>query len=213
MPLVQAARNTREWLTTVAVLALASVLVGALFGALVGAPASLLAGTVGSRRAMSLIMQTALVGVGVLMMAVALGELGLIRRLLPAPRLGTVAGDESAETGSRGLYRRAAAVGLGMASTFGICCTQPLYLALLVYVAVVGSAVYGALALGAYGLGLVLSVALLGLILRPAGRAVRLGAWLGSRRETFHLAQGLIFAVLGALTVAFFWLRYAIPPG
>ena len=162
---------------------------------------------------MSLIMQTALVVTGILMILVAMGELGLIRRLLPRLRLGPATEDGAPDTGPGGLYRRAAAVGFGMAGTFGICCTQPLYLALLVYVAVVGSVAYGALALGAYGLGLVMSVALLGLVLRPTGRAVRLGAWLGSRRETFHLAQGLIFAVLGALTVAFFWLRYAIPPG
>ena len=212
MPLVQAARNKREWLKTVAVLGLSSVLVAALFGAILGAPSSLLAGTVGSRRTMSLIMQMALVVTGVLMMVVALGELGLIRRLLPSLRFTPVPAEEAASGSTRGLYRRAAVVGLGMAGTFGICCTQPLYLALLVYVAVVGSMAYGALALGAYGLGLVVSVALLGLIVRPAGRAARFNAWLAEREEAFHLGQGLVFAVLGAMTAAFFWLRYAIPP-
>jgi cytochrome c biogenesis protein CcdA len=212
MPLVQAARNKREWLKAVAVLGLSSVLVGALFGAILGAPTSLLAGTVGSRRTMSLIMQTALVSTGVLMMVVALGELGLMRRLLPWPRAALVSSDGELDPPTRGLYRLAAVIGLGMVGTFGICCTQPLYLALLVYVAVVGSMAYGALALGAYGLGLVVSVALIGLFLLPAGRAARFNTWLASRQEAFHLVQGLIFAALGALTVAFFWLRYAIPP-
>jgi cytochrome c biogenesis protein CcdA len=212
MPLVQAARNNREWLKTVAVLGLGSMLAAALFGAILGAPASLLAGTVGSRRAMSQIMQTALVVTGILMMVVALGELGLMRRLLPRLRFDATSAEGASDATARGLYRRAAAMGASMAATFGICCTQPLYLALVMYVAVVGSAVYGALALGAYGLGLASSVALAGLILRPASRAARFNTWLAARQEAFHLVQGLVFAVLGALTVSFFWLRYAIPP-
>lgn len=208
MPLVQAARNKREWLKTVAVLGLGSVLVAALFGVILGAPASLLAGTVGSRRTMSQIMQTALVAIGLLMIVVALGEMRLMTRLLPRVRFGL----SSAEETPPGLYRQAAVLGVSMTASFGICCTQPIYLALVVYVAVVGSVIYGALALGAYGLGLTVSVALVGLILRPASRAARFTTWLASREEAFHLAQGLVFAVLGALTASFFWLRYAIPP-
>ncbi len=211
MPLVQAARTNREWLKTVAILGLGSVLVTALFGMMLGAPASLLAGVVGSRRTMSQIMQTALVAVGVLMMVVALGEMGLTRRLLPRLRFGLASADGAPATTTRGLYRQAAVVGVSMAASFGICCTQPLYLALLVYVAVVGSVLYGALALGAYGLGLAISVALVGLVLRPAGRAARFNTWLTSREEAFHLVQGLVFAVLGAMTASFFWLRYGIP--
>jgi cytochrome c biogenesis protein CcdA len=212
MPLVQAARTNREWLKTVAILGLGSVLVAALVGMILGAPASLLAGIVGSRRTMSQIMQAALVAVGVLMMVVALGELGLMRRLLPGLHSGLTTAENSAAARVGGLYRQAAVLGVSMAASFGMCCTQPLYLALLVYVAVVGSVLYGALALGAYGLGLATSVALAGLILRPAGRAARFNTWLASREEAFHLVQGLIFAFLGALTVSFFWLRYAIPP-
>ncbi len=212
MPLVQAARTNREWLKTVAILGLCSVLVAALFGVLLGAPASLLAGTVGSRRAMSQIMQTALVGIGLVMIIAAMGELGLTRRLLPRVQFGLSSADRDPAAPARGLYRQAAVVGVTMAAAFGICCTQPLYLALLVYVAVVGSVLYGAVALGAYGLGLATSVALVGLILRPAGRAARFSTWVASQEGTFHLVQGLVFAVLGALTAAFFWLRYIIPP-
>jgi cytochrome c biogenesis protein CcdA len=212
MPLVQVARNNREWLKTVAVLGLGSVLVAALFGLILGAPTSLLAGTVGSRRMMSQIMQTALVATGILMMAVALGEMGLTRRLLPRLSFGMTPAEGAPDATPRGLYRQAAVLGVSMAATFGICCTQPLYLALVVYVAVVGNMAYGALALGAYGLGLAVSVALAGLILRPASRAVRVNVWLATHEEGFHLVQGLVFAALGALTVSFFWLRYTIPP-
>jgi cytochrome c biogenesis protein CcdA len=212
MPLVQAARNRWEWLKIVAVLGLSSVLVGVLFGAILGAPTSLLAGTVGSRRTMSLIMQSVLVAAGILMMVVALGELGLIRRVLPRLRFGAAPADGMLDATARGLYRQAALVGFYVAGTFGICCTQPLYLALLVYVVVVGSVAYGALTLGAYGLGLAASTALIGLFLTSASRAARFNRWLATHEDGFHLFQGLVFAVLGAMTAAFFWVRYAIPP-
>jgi hypothetical protein len=48
--------------------------------------------------------------------------------------------------------------------------------------------------------------------LLPAGRSTRLLGWLATRREAIHIAQGLLLAFLGALTVAFFRVRYAIPP-
>jgi cytochrome c biogenesis protein CcdA len=99
-----------------------------------------------------------------------------------------------------------------MTATFGIFCTKPLYLGLLVYVAVIGSVAYGALALGAYGLGLATTVALGGLVLIRATRAARLAAWLAAHEETFHLVQGIMLAVVGGMAVAFFWLRYIIPP-
>jgi cytochrome c biogenesis protein CcdA len=211
MPLAQASETKRDWLKTVAVLGLCMVAVTALFGVIVSAPAGLTAGIVGSRRTMSQIMQPTLVVTGILMVVVAMGEVGLIRRLLPSAHFGPAPADAVVDTSSGTRYRRAALMGLWMAATFGIICPKPLYLALLVYVAVVGSVLYGALALGAYGLGLVTSVALVGLILRPAGRAARFNTWLASREEAFHLVQGLVFAVLGAMTASFFWLRYGIP--
>jgi cytochrome c biogenesis protein CcdA len=212
LPLVQTARDNRDWLKTVAVLGLCMVAVTALFGVLVSTPASLLAGIIGSRRTMSQIMQPTLVVTGILMIVVALGEIGLIRRLLPRVHFTPAPVGGPAELSPRTRYRRAAIMGLWMAATFGIICPKPLYLALLVYVAVVGSAAYGALALGAYGLGLATSIALGGFLLLPASRAARFNAWLAAREDGFHLVQGLVFAAVGAVAVSFFWLRYAIPP-
>jgi len=212
VPMVQEARTTREWLKTAAVLALAMVLVSALFGILLSAPASLFAGIIGSRRTMSQIMQPTLIATGILMVVAAMGELGLIRRLLPSVHIAHASADVPMDGSPRTRYRRAAIMGLWMAATFGIICPKPLYLGLLVYVAVVGSAAYGALALGAYGLGLASTVALSGLVLMRASRAARFTSWLAEREETFHLVQGIVFAALGAMAVSFFWLKYTIPP-
>ena len=212
MPLVQAAQNKRDWLKMVAVLMGSMVLVTALFGALVGAPASLLAGVVGSRRTLSLIMQPTLLITGLMMLVIALGELSLIPRLLPEIRPAVQPGAGIGGPGTGGQYRRAAIVGLSAAATFGIWCTMPLYLALLVYVALIGSMAYGALAMAAYGVGLAIPIVLGGLVLSPTGRSGRLMSWLADRQHVFHLIQGVLFAISGAMVVAFFWLRYAIPP-
>src|SRR5919198_4860704 len=150
MPLVQAAPNKRDWLKVASVLTISIVLVTTLFGAVLGAPATALAGIVGSKRTMGLIMQSTLVITGSLMLVIALGELGLIRRLLPELRFDPRPAERA---GASGTYRHAAIVGATMAATFGLTCTKPLYLGLLVYVALIGNIAYGALALGAYGLG------------------------------------------------------------
>src|SRR5688572_28438904 len=212
VPMAQEARTNREWLKTMAVLALCMVGVTALFGVLLSAPASLFAGAIGSRRTMSQIMQPTLIATGILMVVAAMGELGLIRRLLPGVHTAPASVDVPIDGTPRKRFRRAAIMGFWMAATFGIVCPKPLYLGLLVYVAVVGSAAYGALALGAYGLGLASTVALGGLVLMRASRAARFNAWLAAREGTFHLVQGIVFAVLGAMCVSFFWLKYTIPP-
>jgi hypothetical protein len=212
VPIVQGARSDRDWLKTVAVIAISMVVVTSLFGMLISAPASLFAGIIGSRRTVSAIMQPTLVATGILMVALAMGELGLIRRFLPS--LHHAPASVAVPTGESSLirYRRAAIMGIWMAATFGVICPKPLYLGLLVYVAVIGSAAYGALALGAYGLGLASTVTLGGLVLIRATRAARFNAWLAAHEETFHLVQGIVFAVMGAMCVSFFWLKYTIPP-
>jgi cytochrome c biogenesis protein CcdA len=213
LPLTQLARNYRDWLKVVGVLTVSMVSVTALLGVIVGAPNRLLAGTVGSPHTMGALTQITLIATGMLMMLFALGELGLTRRLLPSahvsPSLTGTAVDDRTDAVAR--YRSVAVIGAWLAATYGIVCPKVLYLALLVYVAVVGSMAYGALALGAYGLGLATAIALGGFILLPASRGARFSAWLSARAEGFHLVQGVVFAVLGALTVSFWWLRYVVP--
>ena len=163
---------------------------------------------------MGQIEQVVLLLTGLLMLVVALGELGLIRRLLPDVRLTASSTHEPGGPSSGNWYRRVAIVGATAAATFGITCNKPLYVLLLTYVALVGGMGYGVLALGAYGLGLASSIALGGLVLRPASRSARLARWLGARQETFHLVQGAVFAFMGGVVASFFWLRMGayIPP-
>ena len=187
LPLTQVARDSRQWLRVAVVLTVSMVAVTALFGMIVGAPTRLLAGTIGSPRTMGAITQITLIVTGVLMLVVALGELGLTRRLLPsahsAPSLVNAPADDTSFVAR---YRPVAITGVWIAATFGIVCPKPLYLALLVYVAVVGSMAYGALVLGAYGLGLAAAIALCGFVLaaRRAGVLDSAPGWRPERRDS-----------------------------
>jgi cytochrome c biogenesis protein CcdA len=212
LPLVQVARDKRDWLKTALVLTGGMVVVTALFGAIVGGAGGAFAGLGASSRPMALVMKPVLIVMGLLMVIVALGELGLVRRLLPELHPAQDLAEASSDRVTGSPYRRAATLGVILAATFGVICTRPTYLALLAYVGVVGSVGYGVVALAAYGVGLASPIALGGFGLLPAGRSTRLLAWLETRREAIHVIQGILLAFLGALTLAFFWVRYAVPP-
>ena len=211
VPLVQLARDKRDWLKTALVLTGGMVVVTALFGGIVGGAGGAFAGLGASYRPMALVMKPVLIAMGLLMVIVALGEFGLVRRLLPELHPAHSLRDESRKPVTGSQYRQAAALGVVIAGTFGIICTRPTYLTLLAYIAVVGSVGYGVVALAAYGVGLASPIALGGFGLLPAGRSSRFLAWLEARREAIHVVQGTLLAFLGVLTVAFFWVRYAIP--
>jgi cytochrome c biogenesis protein CcdA len=204
LPLAQVARDRRDWLRIAAVLTLAMVAVTALWGAVVGAAGGAIGASI-TPRLMSSILKPTMVVVGGLMLVVALGELGLVRRILPH-----VHAAAPAATGG-GPHRRAAVLGVTLAATFGIICPIPPYLALLLYVAALGSVGYGALALGVYGLGLAAPVALGGLAVLPANRSARVVAWVRARADAVQLVQGAAFAFVGAAVLAYFWVRYTVP--
>jgi len=209
MPLVRGRGGKAEWLKSALVLAIGMVAVTAVWGVLVALAGAAFADFFRSSRNMGLIMQPVLLVMGALMLVIALGEFGLIRRMLPELHPVAVQGLPGTAAWS---YGRTALLGVAIAATFGIVCTLPPYLALLLSVAVVGSVAYGALALGAYGLGLATPILLGSAALGPAGRATRLLDWLAAKRDALHFAQGILFAALGALVLVFFWVRYAVPP-
>ena len=211
MPLLHATQNKREFLKVSLILIVSMVTVSALWGVLVGVPAAALAATVGSRHVMGLIMQPALTVIGLVMLVIALGELGLMRRVLPDFHVPEHVVQDASRLAERSSYRPPLVLGIAMAATFGIVRNRPFYLVLLVYVAVVGGMGYGALALGAYGLGLSSSLVIAALLLIPAGRSRRLMAWFGERQEALHVLQGFSFAFMGAMSVAWFTLRYVVP--
>jgi cytochrome c biogenesis protein CcdA len=211
MPLVRGRGGKAEWLKSALVLAVGMVAVTAVWGVLVALAGAAFADFFRSSRNMGLVMQPVLLVMGALMLVIALGEFGLIRRMLPELHPASVAVQGIPSTAPQS-YWRTAMLGVAIAATFGIVCTLPPYLALLLNVAVVGSVAYGALALGAYGLGLATPILLGSVALGPAGRATRLMNWLAAKRDALHVAQGILFAAVGALVIVFFWVRYAVPP-
>ena len=210
MPLVQGHEGKREWLNTALVFTFGIVLVTGLWGAIIALAGSSGADFFRHSRNMGLIMKPLLFAMGLVMLAIALGEFGLVRRVFPEihPTVSPARGTRDRTPSSR--YRHAVVLGVTIAATFGIICTLPPYLALLVYVAVIGNVGYGILVLSAYGVGLALPIMLGGFALLPAGRSARLMGWLAARREAIHNVQGVLFAFLGGLVAWTFGIKYVI---
>lgn len=206
MPVLEGVPGNRDWVRPALALALGMALVTGAFGAIVGGAGGFFGDLLASKPLVAQVMKAGMVGFGALMLLIGLGELGFIRRLLPEMHLGTTSGGAPAT-------RSAFVTGASLAATFGIICTRPTYLAVLLSIALAGSAAYGALALGAYGVGLAVPVALGGRVLSASGRGLRLANWLRAREHGLHLAQGTLFLTLGSMVAVYFWFRYAVPSG
>ena len=106
--------------------------------------------------------------------------------------------------GEGGVGRRSAALGVTFGAGLGIACPMPTYYALLAWVAVAASPWYGALVLGAYGLGRVAPAMALGLSI--AGGASRRAASgrLVALQGRVELGSAAVMAVLGVFLIALF---------
>src|SRR6266568_3919037 len=132
-PLVQEAKTKRQWLRTFGIFTAALVLVLGAFGAAMAWAGAAVAAKVTTPWAREAIASIALTVVGVLALVVALGELGVIRPLLPQVR--TV----PTGPGTSSLSRRALIIALAFGATMAIFSPLSAY----------------AVTLMAYGLGLV----------------------------------------------------------
>src|SRR2546422_11065489 len=95
-PLVQEAKTKRQWLRTFGIFTAALVVVLGVFGAAMAWAGSAMAAKVTTPWAREAIASVTLSGLGLLALAIALGELGLARPLLPrlttAPAAGAPTG-------------------------------------------------------------------------------------------------------------------------
>ena len=100
--------------------------------------------------------------------------------------------------------RRSAVLGATFGAGLGMACPMPTYYALLAWVAVAASPWYGALVLGAYGLGRVLPPIVLGLLI-VAGTSRRVVSQrLVAVHDRIEYGSAVIMATLGVFLIALF---------
>ncbi len=171
----------------------------ALFGAAMAWAGAAVAAKVTTPWAREAIAATALTLIGVAALVLAAGELGLTRSLLPrvtmtpaAPRAG-------------GLSRRAIAIALGFGATMAIFSPLSAYALVIGWVAARQSAWLGAVTLAAYGLGLMIPLALAGtLMARRRAEAVLISDVAQRRLRTL---TGVSLALAGGFLLAMWTLR------
>src|SRR6266542_2016507 len=124
LPLAQVARDRREWLRIAAVLTVAMVAVTALWGAIVAGGGGALAGSITPRN-MSSVLKPTMVVVGGLMLVIALGELGLVRRILPVIHPAAPVAPTGAPRSWAPPWPRPSGLSARCRRTWGCSCTSP----------------------------------------------------------------------------------------
>src|SRR2546422_6703940 len=194
-PLVQEAKTKRQWLRTFGLFTAALVLVLGAFGAAMAWAGAAVAAKLTTPWAREAIASIALTVVGVLALVIALGELGMIRPLLPDVRTVPTGG----RTGS--LSRRALIIALAFGATMAIFSPLSAYALIIGWVAARESPWLGAITLMAYGLGLMVPLAVAGTLVARGGA----GAQVFQARV--RLVGGVALAVAGGFLLSMWTVR------
>ena len=190
-PLVQEAKTKRQWLRTFGIFTAALVVVLGAFGAAMAWAGAAVAAKVTTPWAREAIASIALTVVGV----VALGELGVIRPLLPQVR--TV----PTGPGTSSLSRRALIIALAFGATMAIFSPLSAYALIIGWVAASQSPWLGAVTLMAYGLGLVVPLAVAGTLMARGDHRTQV------LQERVRLVGGVALAVAGGFMLSMWTLR------
>ncbi len=195
-PLVQEAKTTRRWLATLALFTAVLIAVLGVFGAGMAAVAA----QVTAPRAREIIASLMLTSLGIVAVASALGELGLSRPLLP--RVTAVPGDGRARGSLAG---RAVTIALVFGATMAIFSPLSAYALVIGWVAAQRSAWLGAITLMAYGLGLMVPLAIAGTL--AAGRGGRTALVSERAQERLRVVSGAGLALAGGFLLSMWTLR------
>jgi cytochrome c biogenesis protein CcdA len=197
-PLVQEAKTTRRWLATLALFTAVLIAVLGLFGAGMTWAGAAVAAQVTTPRAREILASLMLTALGIIALASALGELGLSRPLLP--RVTTVPGGG----GNGSLAGRAVTVALVFGATMAIFSPLSAYALVIGWVASQRSAWLGAATLMAYGLGLMVPLAIAGTL--AAGRTGQMA--LSERAQArLRVVSGASLALAGGFMLSMWTVR------
>src|SRR5262245_13463487 len=193
-PLVQEAKTTRRWLTTLGIFTGALLLVLGLFGAGMAWAGTALAARVTTPYAREVIASLALTVMGGLALAIALGELGLMRRLLPRA---------TAVPGAADPARRPLVVAVVFGAIMAIFSPLAAYALVIGWVAAQQSVWLGAAVLMAYGLGLVVPLAVAGSLAAGRGALARASVL----QDRLAVVTGVAMALTGGFMLSMWTLR------
>jgi cytochrome c biogenesis protein CcdA len=195
-PLVQEAKTTRRWLATLALFTAALIAVLGVFGAGMTWAGAAVAAQVTAPRAREVIASLMLTALGVIALASSLGELGLSRPLLP--RMTAVPG------GGGSLAGRTVTIALAFGATMAIFSPLSAYALVIGWVASQRSAWLGSVTLMAYGIGLMVPLAIAGTL--AAGRGGH--AAISERtQERLRIVSGASLALAGGFMLSMWTLR------
>lgn len=200
-PLVQEAKTRREWIVTLGTFTVTLLAVLAVFGAAMAWAGAAIAARVTTPHTRELLAAVMLTLLGLLALAVTLGELELTPPLLP--RLTSAA----AAPGAGSLTRRPLVIALTFGGTMAIFSPMSTYALVLGWVAAQQSVWLGAATLVAYGLGLIIPLGIAG-TLGGGGFSVG-GAAIQVLQERVRVVTGFSMALVGGFLLSTWTIRAA----
>jgi cytochrome c biogenesis protein CcdA len=198
-PLVQEAKSRRQWLAALGTFTAVLLVVLAIFGAAMAWAGSAVAAGVTTPHAREVIASLALTVLGILALVVALGELGLTSPLLP--RITTLQGPRA--LGS--LSRRTIIIAVAFGATMAIFSPLSAYALVIGWVAAQQSTWLGAATMAAYGLGLMVPLAILGTL--AARRSSAGGLNVETTQDRMQMVSGVSLALAGGFLLSMWTLR------
>ena len=196
-PLVQEAKTTRRWLAILALFTAILIAVLGVFGAAMTWAGAAVASRVTTPYAREVIASLALTSLGIVALVSALGELGLARPLLPRLTMVPTGG------GSGSLGRRAVTIAIVFGATMAIFSPLSAYALVIGWVAAQRSAWLGAVTLMAYGVGLMVPLAIAGTV----ASARRQTAVSERTQERLRVVSGGGLALAGGFLLSMWTLR------
>lgn len=136
---------------------------------------------------------------GVLAIAYALSEVGILRMPTPQAR---VSGPNLPQLERP--YARSLMLGATFGGGMGIACPMPTYYVILGWVAAAASPLYGAVLMAAYGLGRVVPALGIGVLLSAGANRALLSRRMALLRERTGLGTALLLAAFGAYVIVLF---------
>jgi len=197
MPSIKKGGKT-EWLGSLLWYSLGLIIIGVILGGLVGLLGKGILTLINNFSSSSLILAIIIFSIiGVIVLIFGLGEFGYLR----LPHLG---GPKFQLANNLKGYKKSFANGALVGGALGIGCPFPTYHAVLIWAAIIGSPLFGALLLGVLSFGRVLPLLFIGLATYSINPN-RVVTWVSEKGKLIHTINAMSLVILGIFLISF-WL-------
>jgi len=190
--------DKNEWLGSLLWYSLGLIIIGAILGGIIGLLGKGILTLINKFSSSSLILAIIIFStIGIIVLIFGLGEFGYLR----LPHLG---GPKFQLTKNLKGYKKSFVNGALVGGALGVGCPFPTYHAVLIWTAIIGSPLFGALLLGVVSFGRVLPLLFIGLAAYSINPTI-IVKWVSEKGKVVHTINAISLVILGVFLISF-WL-------